>query len=51
MIDLYGLSMELTHICPQHGSVFTGDPVGKFLDWFEKPEVGSVATIGTPIKK
>lgn len=50
MIDLYGQSMLPTHICPQHGSVFTGDPVGKFLDWFEKLEVGSVATIGTPVK-
>lgn len=44
-------ALKPTHICPQHGSVFTGDQVGKFLDWFEKLEVGSVATISTPIKK
>lgn len=27
-------------ICPQHGAIFSGPDVGKFLDWFEKLEVG-----------
>lgn len=27
-------------ICPQHGAIFTGDNVSKFLDWFEALEVG-----------
>lgn len=27
-------------ICPQHGSIFAGENVGKFLDWIESLEVG-----------
>lgn len=27
-------------LCPQHGSIFTGENVKKFLDWFEDLEVG-----------
>ena len=27
-------------ICPQHGAIFAGDNVGKFLDWLEQLEVG-----------
>lgn len=27
-------------ICPQHGSIFQGEMVGKFLDWLEEIEVG-----------
>jgi flavorubredoxin len=27
-------------ICPQHGSIFSGENVGKFLDWLESLEVG-----------
>lgn len=29
-------------ICPQHGSVFTGENVDKFFDWFEDLEVGKL---------
>ncbi len=29
-------------ICPQHGSIFTGDNVGKFLDWLDSLEVGII---------
>jgi len=29
-----------TMICPQHGSIFSGDNVGKLLDWLENLEVG-----------
>lgn len=28
-------------ICPQHGAIFSGEHVGKFLDWLEQLEVGS----------
>ena len=27
-------------ICPQHGSIFQGEHVGKLLDWLESLEVG-----------
>ncbi len=27
-------------ICPQHGSIFEGDMVGKLLDWLDSLEVG-----------
>jgi flavorubredoxin len=27
-------------ICPQHGSIFKGENVGKFLDWLENLPVG-----------
>lgn len=29
-------------ICPQHGSIFRGDDVGKLLDWLERLEVGRI---------
>ncbi|MDD1794618.1 FprA family A-type flavoprotein [Enterovibrio makurazakiensis] len=32
--------LDIEMMCPQHGRVFTGDNVGKFLDWFEKLDVG-----------
>lgn len=32
--------LEPKMICPQHGSVFTGENVGKFLDWLDDLEVG-----------
>ncbi|USH03660.1 MBL fold metallo-hydrolase [Grimontia kaedaensis] len=32
--------LEIDMMCPQHGRVFTGDNVGKFLDWFERLDVG-----------
>lgn len=28
-------------ICPQHGAIFKGENVGKFLDWIEDLEVGN----------
>ncbi|CZF86513.1 MULTISPECIES: MBL fold metallo-hydrolase [Grimontia] len=33
-------ALEIDMMCPQHGRVFTGDNVGKFLDWFERLDVG-----------
>jgi flavorubredoxin len=32
---------EVDMICPQHGSIFKGEDVGRFLDWFERLDVGS----------
>lgn len=29
-------------LCPQHGAIFKGDDVNKFLDWLENLEVGRV---------
>lgn len=32
--------LEIDMMCPQHGRMFTGENVGKFLDWFERLDVG-----------
>ncbi|MEW4983958.1 MAG: MBL fold metallo-hydrolase [Cycloclasticus sp.] len=32
--------LDIDMMCPQHGRIFKGDDVGKFLDWFESIEVG-----------
>ena len=36
--------LDIELMCPQHGRIFTGDNVQRFLDWFEKLEVGSALT-------
>ena len=33
--------LEVELMCPQHGAIFKGDQVGRFLDWFEQLDVGS----------
>ncbi|WP_111978820.1 MBL fold metallo-hydrolase [Algibacillus agarilyticus] len=33
--------LDIDYLAPQHGRIFTGENVGKFLDWFEQLEVGS----------
>lgn len=33
-------ALEPSMIAPQHGSIFQGDDVGRFLDWLERLEVG-----------
>lgn len=33
--------LDVQMLCPQHGAIFRGDDVGRFLDWFEALEVGS----------
>ncbi len=33
-------SLDIQMLCPQHGAIFKGDDVGRFLDWFEALEVG-----------
>ncbi|MGQ8364196.1 MBL fold metallo-hydrolase [Glaciecola sp. 1036] len=35
--------LEIDMMCPQHGRIFTGDNVKRFLEWFDKLEVGSAA--------
>lgn len=32
--------LDIQMMCPQHGRIFTGDNVKRFLDWFEALEVG-----------
>ncbi|MFP5501666.1 MAG: MBL fold metallo-hydrolase [Candidatus Sericytochromatia bacterium] len=33
-------ALEIDQLCPQHGGIFRGENVKKFLDWFEALEVG-----------
>ena len=33
--------LDVHLLCPQHGAIFRGDDVGRFLDWLENLEVGS----------
>jgi flavorubredoxin len=33
--------LEIDMLCPQHGSIYQGEDVGRFLDWLESIEVGS----------
>lgn len=33
--------LRIRHLCPQHGSIFQGDDVGRFLDWFGSLKLGS----------
>jgi flavorubredoxin len=36
--------LDIDMMCPQHGRIFTGDNVKRFLDWFEKLEVGNAVS-------
>lgn len=33
--------LDVKFLCPQHGAIFQGPDVARFLDWFEALEVGS----------
>ena len=33
-------TLDIDMMCPQHGTIFKGKDVGRFLDWFENLEVG-----------
>ncbi|MGE5545583.1 MAG: MBL fold metallo-hydrolase [Solirubrobacterales bacterium] len=33
--------LEIDMLCPQHGLIFKGDDVKRFIEWFSKIEVGS----------
>lgn len=41
--------LDVQVLCPQHGAIFRGGQVGRFLDWFEALEVGS-AIAGAPAR-
>lgn len=36
--------LKIDKMCPQHGRIFTGDNVKRFLDWFEALDVGSAVS-------
>jgi flavorubredoxin len=33
-------NLEIDFLCPQHGLIYSGDDVGRFIDWFAKLPVG-----------
>ena len=33
-------TMEIDMLCPQHGAIYRGDDVTRFIDWFDELEVG-----------
>ncbi|MBF7073930.1 MBL fold metallo-hydrolase [Glaciecola sp. MH2013] len=33
--------LDIDMMCPQHGRIFKGDDIKRFLEWFEKLEVGT----------
>lgn len=33
--------LDIAMLCPQHGAIYRGDDVKRFLDWFEQLEVGT----------
>ena len=33
-------ALKPTMLCPQHGAIYRGDDVMRFIDWFEALEVG-----------
>lgn len=33
-------AMEIDMLCPQHGAIYQGADVGRFIDWFSRLEVG-----------
>lgn len=39
--------LDIDMMAPQHGRIFRGDDVQRFLDWFEQLEVGSAITGGS----
>ena len=36
--------LDIQMMCPQHGRIYTGDNVTRFLDWFEALEVGTAVS-------
>jgi len=37
-------AMDIDMICPQHGAIYQGEDVGRFIDWFAGLEVGLLKT-------
>lgn len=36
--------LDIEMLCPQHGAIYRGEQVGRFIDWFSRLEVGIVNT-------
>ena len=34
-------TMKIDLLCPQHGAIYTGADVGRFINWFAELEVAS----------
>ncbi|HUJ76222.1 MAG TPA: MBL fold metallo-hydrolase, partial [bacterium] len=34
-------ALDIEMMCPQHGAIFRGPLVGRFLDWFQQLQVGT----------
>ncbi|HNE21542.1 MAG TPA: MBL fold metallo-hydrolase, partial [Leptospiraceae bacterium] len=34
-------SMKINMLCPQHGAIYTGENVARFISWFAELPVGS----------
>lgn len=32
--------LDIDMMCPQHGAIFKGDDIGRFLDWLDTLDVG-----------
>ena len=48
--------MDIDMLCPQHGSIYQGADVGRFINWFAELPVGSVTAVrktnsDTPVKR
>lgn len=37
--------LELDFLCPQHGAIYRGDDVARFIDWFSTLEVGRLRSV------
>ena len=37
-------SMDIDMLCPQHGSIYRGEDVKRFIDWFSRLDVGVLKT-------
>ena len=37
-------TLEIDQLCPQHGSIYTGENVSRFINWFDELKVGVLAT-------
>ena len=33
--------LDIDYLCPQHGAIYTGENVGRFLNWFDGLTVGT----------
>ncbi|HLA35771.1 MAG TPA: MBL fold metallo-hydrolase [Rhodocyclaceae bacterium] len=37
-------SMDIDMLCPQHGAIYRGDDVRRFIDWFSRLDIGALKT-------